>query len=136
MAGLAAAAVTGNLSPRVLLLPLGLLWLIAVTAGTVGIISALAVRYRDLMAVLPLVFQVGVFFSPIGYQSADLPSAVRLLIGLNPLAGVMEMWRWMILPIGPPDWRLVAISAAVTAVLVVGGWFVFTRSEPTMADVV
>ena len=135
-AGLIAAAATGNLSPRVLLLPLGLIWLIAVTAGTVGITSALAVRYRDLMAILPLILQVGVFFSPIGYQSADLPGAVRLLIGLNPLAGVMEVWRWMILPVGPPDWRLVAISAAVTVGLVLGGWLVFTRSEPTMADVV
>jgi lipopolysaccharide transport system permease protein len=135
-AGLVAAAATGNISPRALLLPLGLVWLLAVTAGTVAIISALAVRYRDLMAVLPLILQIGVFFSPIGYQAADLPGSARLLLGLNPLAGVMEVWRWMILPIGPPDWSLVAISGAVTVGLVVGGWFVFTRSEPTMADVV
>ncbi len=134
--GLAAAALTGNLSPRVLLLPIGLVWLIAVTAGTVALISSLAVRYRDLMAVLPLILQVGVFFSPIGYQAADLPGAAQLWLGLNPLAGVMEIWRWMILPIGAPNAGLVAISALVTVVLVLGGWFVFTRSEPTMADVV
>ena len=136
VAGLVAAAVTGELSPRVLLLPLGLLWLFATTAGVVAITSALNVRYRDLLAVLPLILQVGVFFSPIGYQAADLPGVARTLIGLNPLTGVMEIWRWMILPINPPDWGLIAISGTVTVVLVIAGWFIFTRSEPTMADVV
>lgn len=136
VAGVAAAAFTGELSPRVVLLPLGIAWLIAVTAGTVAMFSALTVRYRDLMAVLPLMLQVGVFFSPIGYQAADLPGVAQTLLGLNPLAGVMETWRWMILPINPPDSGLIAISLAVTVVLVLAGWFVFTRSEPTMADVV
>jgi lipopolysaccharide transport system permease protein len=136
VAGVAAAAITGELSPRVLLLPLGLLWLIAATAGVVAMTSALNVRYRDLLAVLPLILQVGVFFSPIGYQVSDLPSWARIVIGLNPLAGVMETWRWMVLPIHPPSVGLIATSLAVTIVLVLAGWFVFTRSEPTMADVV
>ena len=136
VAGVAAAVITGELSPRVLLLPLGLLWLIAATAGVVAMTSALNVRYRDLLAVLPLILQVGVFFSPIGYQVSDLPSWARIVIGLNPLAGVMETWRWMVLPIHPPSVGLIATSLAVTIVLVLAGWFVFTRSEPTMADVV
>ena len=136
VAGLVAAAVTGELSLRVLLLPLGVLWLLVATAGVVMLTSALNVRYRDLLAVLPLTLQLGVFFSPIGYQAADLPGVARTLIGLNPLAGVMETWRWMILPIHPPDSGLIALSLAMTAVLVLAGWFVFTRSEPTIADVV
>jgi ABC-type polysaccharide/polyol phosphate export permease len=136
VAGLIATLVTSELSPRVLLLPLGLLWLIAVSAGVVGLTSALNVRYRDLLAVLPLILQVGVFFSPIGYQVSDLPGVARALIGLNPLAGVMESWRWMILPIKPPSVVLIATSLTVTLVLLLAGWFVFTRSEPTMADVV
>jgi lipopolysaccharide transport system permease protein len=136
VAGVTAAAVTGHLSPRVLLLPLGLLWLMAVTAGVVMMTSALNVRYRDLLAVLPLILQVGVFFSPIGYQVSDLPGLARTLIGLNPLAGVMETWRWMVLPIPPPSVGLIATSLAVTIAFVLAGWFIFTRSEPTMADVV
>lgn len=136
VAGVGAAAVAGELSPRVLLLPLGLLWLIAVTAGVVMMTSALNVRYRDLLAVLPLVLQVGVFFSPIGYQASNLPGVARVLIGFNPLAGVMETWRWMILPIHPPAAGLIATSLAVTIALVFVGWFIFTRFEPTMADVV
>jgi lipopolysaccharide transport system permease protein len=136
VAAVVAAAATGELSPRVLLLPLGLLWLLATTAGIVAMTSALTVRYRDLLAVLPLMLQVGVFFSPIGYQAADLPGIARTALGLNPLAGVMETWRWMILPINPPDAGLIAISVAVTVVLVLAGWIVFTRSEPSMADVV
>lgn len=136
VAGITAAAVTGELSPRVLLLPLGLLWLLAVTGGVVMMTSALNVRYRDLLAILPLVLQVGIFFSPIGYQASNLSGVARALIGFNPLAGVMETWRWMILPIHPPAAGLIATSLAVTIAFVLAGWFIFTRSEPTMADVV
>lgn len=136
VAGMVAATVTGEISLRVLLLPVGLLWLFAVTAGTVTLVSALTLRYRDLLAILPLILQVGVFFSPIGYQSSDLPGIASTLIGINPLAGVMETWRWMILPIDPPDAGLMILSTIVTIVLLTAGWLVFTRSEPRMADLV
>ena len=66
----------GHLSPRVLLLPVGLLWLLVLTVGVIAISSALAVRYRDVVSALPLVLQVGVFLAPVGYSLAGLSPTV------------------------------------------------------------
>ena len=135
-AALVVAAALGRLSLRVLLLGPGLVWLALVAAGSVSLASALTVRYRDLVAVLPIVLQMGMFVSPVGYTVADLPGLARTVVEINPLSGVIEMWRWAILSTAPPDAITFILSGATTVVLVVGGWLVFTRSEPTMADVV
>jgi lipopolysaccharide transport system permease protein len=135
-AALVVSAALGRLSARVLLLGPGLVWLALVAAGSVGLASALTVRYRDLVAVLPIILQMGMFVSPVGYTVSDLPRLARTVVEINPLSGVIEMWRWAILSTGPPDAITVILSGASTVVLVVAGWLVFTRSEPTMADVV
>jgi lipopolysaccharide transport system permease protein len=130
------AGAEGRLSARLPLLALGIIWLWLVTAGSVAITSSLTVRYRDLVAVLPILLQVGMFVAPVGYQSTDLPGLARIVIELNPLTGVIDTWRWAILSISPPPLTTTLLSAASTVVLVVAGWLLFTRSEPTMADVV
>jgi lipopolysaccharide transport system permease protein len=135
-AALVVSAALGRLSVRVLLLGPGVLWLALVAAGSAGLASALTVRYRDLVAVLPIILQMGMFVSPVGYSVSDLPRLARTVVEINPLSGVIEMWRWAILSTGPPDVITVILSGASTVVLVVAGWLVFTRSEPTMADVV
>jgi lipopolysaccharide transport system permease protein len=136
LASIIVSGALGRLSVRLLLLPVGVLWLTLITAGAVGIASALTVRYRDLVAVLPIILQMGVFVSPVGYAISDLPGATRTVVEINPLSGVIEMWRWSILSTGLPSGTTVLLSLASTLVLVVAGWLVFTRSEPTMADVI
>ncbi len=128
------AAVTGHLSARVLLLPLGLAWLLILTAGAVGIAASLAVRYRDIMSALPFFLQIGVFFAPLGYSLAGLSSAMRKVVELNPLTGLIETWRWMMLTPYDPHLPAIAIALVVTAVIAVAGWLVFSRLETTMAD--
>ncbi len=135
-AAVVVAAALGRLSARVLLLAPGLVWLALVAAGSVGLASALTVRYRDLVAVLPIILQMGMFVSPVGYTVSDLPALVRTVVEINPLSGVIETWRWAILSTSPPDAITLILSGTSTIVLVVAGWLVFTRSEPTMADVV
>jgi lipopolysaccharide transport system permease protein len=134
LGAIVAAAIAGRLSPKVVLLPFGLLWLLLLMFGVVAILSALAVRYRDIISALPFLLQVGLFLAPVGYSLAELSSTVRVVVELNPLTGVIEGLRWMMLtryevPIEP-----VAISLAFTAVLLVVGWRLFTRLETTMAD--
>ena len=109
---------------------------ISLCRGAVGVASALTVRYRDLVAVLPIVLQMGMFVSPVGYTVTDLPGVTRTIVEINPLSGVIEMWRWSILSTDPPTSATVLLSVASTLVLVIAGWLVFTRSEPTMADVI
>jgi lipopolysaccharide transport system permease protein len=128
------AAATGNLSPRVVLLPLGLAWLILLTAGVVAIGASLAVRYRDMISALPFLLQLGVFFAPIGYSLAGLSPFMRKVVELNPLTGLIESFRWMTLSGYTPVAGAVIAALVETTVLVVAGWFLFTRLETTMAD--
>jgi lipopolysaccharide transport system permease protein len=131
---LVAAALTGYLSVRALLLPFGLVWLFLLTGGLVAISAALAVRFRDILSALPFLLQVGLFLAPIGYALADLGDTVRALVSLNPLTGLIEAWRWMMLSGYEPSFEPIAISLGLTAFLAGFGWYVFSSLEATMAD--
>ncbi len=135
IATFALGLVLGELSPRIVLLPLAIVWLVLFTGGVVAISSAITVRFRDMLNVLPFLLQVGVFVSPVGYPRTQLGESVRLLVDLNPLTGLIETWRWMILPLdsGLPLFP-VAVALVWTVVLLVGGWFLFGRIEARMAD--
>jgi ABC-type polysaccharide/polyol phosphate export permease len=131
---LVAAAASGDLSPRAALLPFGLVWLLISTMGIVGITSSLAVRYRDIIGALPFVLQIGVFLAPIGYSLADLSGASLTLVELNPLTGIIEAWRWMVIAGYDPPAGPIPLSLAMTIALGVAGWWLFSRLETTMAD--
>jgi ABC-type polysaccharide/polyol phosphate export permease len=133
-AAIISAAATGHLSPRVVLLPAGLAWLLLLTAAIVGLGAAIAVRYRDMISALPFLLQIGVFFAPIGYSLAGLGPVVLRVVELNPLTGVIETFRWMTLSGYAPATSAIAISVVETVVLVIVGWLVFSRMETTMAD--
>lgn len=131
---LVAAAATGTISPRVVLLPFGLIWLFVLTAGLVGIASSLAVRYRDVLSAMPFLLQVGVFLAPVGYPLDKLGSTVRALVDLNPLTGVIEAWRWMVLTDYIPSFEPIGVSLVLTPIIALAGWLVFSRLETTMGD--
>jgi homopolymeric O-antigen transport system permease protein len=134
LAAVIAAAATGSLSPRVVLVPFLLVWLVALTQGVVGITSALAVRYRDIVNALPLVLQIGVFVAPVGYPLATLFPTLRFFVELNPLTGVIEAMRWMLLAGYSPAPEAIGLGAATTVLAIAMGWRIFTRLETTMAD--
>jgi lipopolysaccharide transport system permease protein len=129
-----AATVTGILSPRVLLLPFGLVWLFLLTSGFVALTSSFAVRYRDILAAMPFLLQVGLFLAPVGYPLNKLGPVVRQLVELNPLTGLLEATRWMMVSNYSASPRVIAFSLFMTVVVVVAGWRTFTRLETTMAD--
>jgi lipopolysaccharide transport system permease protein len=133
-AALALAAVSGHLSIRVFLSPIVLVWLFVLTSGVVILAAAITVRYRDLQSALPFLLQVGVFLAPVGYAVGQLSEAVRVIVYLNPLTGVIEAWRWMVLSGYESSFEPIAISLVMTVLIAVGGWWVFTRLETTMAD--
>ena len=120
----------------VLSLPLFLM-LALLTALAVGLwLSALNVKYRDVGHTIPLLTQIWMFASPVAYPISLVPSEWRLLYSINPMAGVIEGFRWSLLGKEQPDFLVIAVSSTVVMAILFGGLFYFKRMERTFADVV
>jgi lipopolysaccharide transport system permease protein len=121
---------------QILLLPLVTV-LAAVTALGVGLIAAaLNTHFRDFRQLIPLMLQLGVFVSPVGYATGILTPKWQLLYALNPVVGIIDAFRWCILDkpelIYPPSILITIVFAAVTLYY---GLRIFRRYEDTFADV-
>lgn len=116
-------------------LPLFLL-LAVVTALAVGVwLSALNVAYRDVQNAIPFLTQFWFFATPIAYPSALIPYPWRIVAGLNPMAGVVEGFRWALFH-EEAFQPLVLVSALVVVLLLITGVAYFRRVEATFADVI
>lgn len=108
-----------------------------VTALAFGLwLAALNVQYRDVRYTIPFLLQFWMFVTPVAYPSSLVPEAYRAWYGLNPMAGVVEGFRWALLGTEAPIWSLIGVSALVVAGLLTGGLFYFRRLEKTFADVI
>ena len=119
-----------------LTLPLFLLLALA-TALAAGLwLSALNVQYRDVRYTITFLVQFWLFVTPIAYPSSLVPEKWRLLYGLNPMAGVVEGFRWALLGKAGGLGPMVIVSAVVVCLFLVGGLVYFRHMEKTFADVV
>jgi lipopolysaccharide transport system permease protein len=117
-------------------LPL-LVMLAIVTALAVGLwLSTLNVKFRDVRYTIPFLTQLWMFATPVAYPSSLVPERWRALYGLNPMAGVVEGFRWALLGKSGNPGALLWVSIAAVALMLVGGLFYFRRTEATFADVV
>ncbi|MDP2725936.1 MAG: ABC transporter permease [Dehalococcoidia bacterium] len=117
-------------------LPLFVIFAI-VTALAVGLwLSALNVQYRDVRYTIPFLTQFWLFATPIAYSSSLVPESWRAWYGLNPMAGVVEGFRWALLGKGEGIGPLLIVSALAVSLLLLGGLAYFRRMEKTFADVV
>jgi lipopolysaccharide transport system permease protein len=122
--------------PWLAFVPLFLL-LAMLTAFGAGLwLAALNALYRDVRYVVPFLAQFWMFASPVAYPSSLVPAGWRWLYGLNPMAGVIDGFRWAITGQNPPSAGLLAASAAGVLVMLVAGLWYFRRMESTVADVV
>ena len=120
----------------VALLPLFML-LAVTTALAIGLwLSALNVKFRDVRYTIPFLTQFWMFATPVAYPSSLVPERWRALYGLNPMAGVVEGFRWALLGKAQGPGPLLVVSVAAVVVLLVGGLMYFRRTESTFADVV
>ncbi len=120
---------------RIIFLPFFLL-LAMITALAVGLwLSAINVQYRDVRYVVPFFIQFWFFASPVVYSSTSLPVSWQWLYGLNPMVGVIEGFRWMLVGTQPPA-ATMFISFSFVLVILVSGAYYFRRMEKTFADVV
>lgn len=120
---------------QVVFLPLFLL-LAAATALGVGLcLAGLAVKYRDVALGLGFAITMWQYLTPVAYSSTLVPERWQVLYRLNPMAGVVEGFRWAILGIGqPPGWPTAAAAIVVLGVLAAGLAY-FRHSERTIVDV-
>lgn len=135
---LLAVMVGYGMAPTVHMVWLPLFVLLAlVTSLGVGLwLAALNVQFRDVRYTVTFLVQAWLFATPIAYPSSLLDDPWRTLYGLNPMAGVVEGFRWALLGTDTAPGPMLAVSSACAALLLVGGAYYFRRVERTFADVV
>jgi lipopolysaccharide transport system permease protein len=117
-----------------MMLPLALL----TTLFAIGVgmwMSALNVKYRDVRYALPFILQIWMYVTPIIYPVTFIPARWRWLIALNPLSGIIQGFRSAIFA-RPFDWNAIAVSTAVTFLVLICAAFEFRRMEREFADII
>jgi lipopolysaccharide transport system permease protein len=124
--------------PGIAILALPLFVMLALmTALGVGLwLSAFNVKYRDVRYTLGFIVQLWLFATPVAYSSSIVPAKWRVLYGLNPMAGVVEGFRWALLGKSQGPGAMVLVSVAAVVCILVGGLFYFRRMERTFTDIV
>ena len=126
-------------SSNIIFLPF-FLFLGIVAALGVGIwLSALTIRFRDFQNILPFLVRFGMFFTPVAYPSSLLvdriPEWALIVYYLNPIAGIVDGFRWSILGTNPPN-TLAYVSFGVVILIFISSLFYFKKVERTIADIV
>jgi ABC-type polysaccharide/polyol phosphate export permease len=134
VASVAAAVISGSLGVEALAMPVLIVWLVVLMWGFTLLVTALGGRFRDAVALAPVVVQAGIFLTPVGYPLEAAGSFAKVL-AFNPASGVIESWRWSLLGIAP-DAFAVAVALVETLVIVMLGWYVFGRMETRFSDYV
>ena len=117
-------------------LPLFLLLELVLAVGVGLWLSAMNVKYRDVVYLIPFGLQLWLFSSPVIYSSTFVPERFQTVYGVvNPMAGIIEGFRWAILGTEPPTYLLTA-SVAIVIVILLSGVVYFRRREKAFADVI
>jgi lipopolysaccharide transport system permease protein len=124
------------LTLKVLTLPVFILVAMFAAMGISLFLSAANVKYRDIGHAIPFVIQIWMFMSPIVYPVTLVPQHWRWLYGLNPMAGVIEGFRWALLGQTAPDLVLIIESCLIFSFVFIAGLLYFTKMERQFADVI
>jgi len=118
-------------------LPLFTLLALTTALGFGMWLSALNALYRDVGHILPVLTQLWLLISPVGYSAQDVvPLQWQVVYALNPMVGVVEGFRWALLGAAPPSPLVLAASITISLALLVSGMYYFRRMERIFADVV
>lgn len=134
LAGMLAYGVAPSAAALVVV-PLLVLAMVLTVAGAGCWLAALNIQYRDVKHLLPFLLQVWMYASPIVYPASLVPERWRALYALNPMVGIIEGFRAVLLRTGSVDWSTIGVSALAGVVLFVSGVLYFRRTERVFADV-
>lgn len=124
------------LSWAILLLPIFIMVVVYLSLSISLWLSALNVKYRDVRYVIPFMLQIGMYVSPVVYSTNEVPSGIwRLIYGLNPMAGVIQAFRWAFLGGSRPD-DLMGLSIIITTIIFITGLRYFRKTQHYIADIV
>jgi lipopolysaccharide transport system permease protein len=116
-------------------LPVFVLLTAALALGLGLLMAALTVRYRDFRYVVPFVVQLGLFVSPVAFTTSQVPERWRALYALNPMAGIIDGFRWSIVG-APLDFRTIGAAVVFSIAMVMVGTWYFRRTERGFADAI
>lgn len=120
---------------QILMLPALLALLTFLTIGIGVFLAAITIRYRDVYHLLPIVLQIGILISPIGFSSTLIPLKWKAAFFLNPIATLSEGFRWSILHTQTGlDEKTLGISFAIGIIIAILGIMYFQRTEGNVAD--
>jgi lipopolysaccharide transport system permease protein len=117
-------------------LPLFVLLMVASAFGAGLLLSALQVEYRDVALLLPFLMQALLLMTPVAYPMGIIPEPWRAVLALNPMAAVVEGFRWALFGGAPTPVGSLCLSVLVAMTLVAGGLRIFLRKEDSFADIV
>lgn len=124
-------------SPYVVLLPAFVALGFALAVGAGLWLAALSVKYRDFRYTVPFIVQLGLFVSPVAFTMASLPDRWRPMVAFNPVAGIIEGFRWTLLGSRVDvDLTSIAISSVVTVLVLWFGVAYFRKTERGFADLI
>ena len=124
-----------NLNINLLLLPLFIAEVVAITLSISIILSAFCARFRDFGAVLPVVLQIFMFVSPVVYSASLIPEKWQRVYSLNPFVGIINGIRGSLFGL-EFEWESIAISLVVTIVISGISLFIFQRLDRNLVDIV
>jgi lipopolysaccharide transport system permease protein len=116
-------------------LPFFIVLMAAIPAGLGMLLSAFAIRYRDVKHAMPFAISLLVYTAPVLYSASSIPPEYRMLYSLNPLVAVIEGFRATLLGL-PIEWAYILPGAGVTVLLLLGGAIYFKRMERVFVDVI
>jgi lipopolysaccharide transport system permease protein len=122
---------------RILSLPVFVIMAFAAVMGVSLWITALNVKYRDFFHIIPFIAQFGLYISPVGFSSSIVPDKWRLLYYINPMAGVIDGFRWALLGRNSAIYRPgFLLSSLIIGIVLLTGIIYFRKTEKTFADII
>jgi lipopolysaccharide transport system permease protein len=121
---------------EMLALPLFAVLMAGTALGGALWLAALNVKYRDVRYVLPFFVQFWLFLTPVIYPASLVPEPWRFAYGLNPMATVVEGFRWSLVGTAAPSIEMIAVSLTAVTLAIAGGVWYFRRTEGVFADVI
>ncbi len=131
-------ATGSNVTPNwfILMTPVLLLHMAALSLGVGIIISAMTTKYRDLAMVVGFGVQLWMYATPVAYDLSIIPEKFMSIYMLNPVTPIISMFRYAFLGYGEPQWIYYGISCIVTVIVLFIGVLIFNRVEKTFMDTV